>query len=173
MVLAIDGPGRFGHSIRPLADGRFGRLVMFVDLVEVDEDAHRGRARGARRLEACSRPPWPIMTSRPCSMLKVVDAATRPGSCLCGWARRAVDEGVRSCPRAGCRKSARLVVCPAKAGMFSRRKACRGKSQKPRSLDSRVAGNQDSEAYRQRLPREDDESPGRNDSERENGLESA
>jgi hypothetical protein len=27
--------------------------------------------------------------------------------------------------------------------MFSRRKACRGNSQKPRSLDSRVAGNQD------------------------------
>jgi len=52
-------------------------------------------------------------------------------------------------------------------------KACRGKSQKPRSLDSRVAGNQDSEAYRQRLPREDDESPGRNDSERKSGLESA
>src|ERR1700734_1985424 len=89
------------------------------------------------------------------------------------WARRAVDEGVRSCPRAGCGKSARPVVCPAKAGMFSRRKACRGKSQKPRSLDSRVAGNQDSEAYRQRLPREDDESPGRNDSERKSGLESA
>jgi hypothetical protein len=56
--------------------------------------------------------------------------------------------------------------------MFSRRKACRGKSQKPRSLDSRVAGNQDPEAYRQRLPRGDDESPGRNDSERESGLES-
>ena len=85
------------------------------------------------------------------------------------WVRRAVDEGVRSCPRAGCRKSARPVVCPAKAGMFSRRKACRGKSQEPRSLDSRVAGNQDSEAYRQRLPREDDESPGRNDSERKSG----
>src|SRR5208282_4212783 len=66
----------------------------------------------------------------------------------------------------------RTVVCPAKAGMFSRRKACRGKSQKPRSLDSRVAGNQDPEAYRQRLPRGDDESPGRNDSERESGLES-
>src|SRR5271166_939235 len=63
-------------------------------------------------------------------------------------------------------------VCPAKAGMFSRRKACRGKNQKPRSLDSRVAGNQDSEAYRQHLPRGDDESPGRNDSERESGLES-
>ena len=48
-----------------------------------------------------------------------------------------------------------------------------GQSQKPRSLDSRVAGNQDSEAYRQRLPREDDELPGRNDSERKSGLESA
>ena len=47
------------------------------------------------------------------------------------WARRAVDEGVRSCPRAGCGKSARPVVCPAKAGMFSRRKACRGKSRSP------------------------------------------
>src|SRR5271166_1180064 len=45
------------------------------------------------------------------------------------------------------------VVCPVKAGMFSRGKACRGKNQRPRSLDSRVAGNQDSEAYRQRLPR--------------------
>ena len=82
-------------------------------------------------------------------------------------------DGVRSCPRAGCGKPACPVVRPAKAGMSSRRKACRGKSQKPRSLDSRVAGNQDSEAYRQRLPREDDESPGRNDSERKSGLESA
>ena len=87
--------------------------------------------------------------------------------------RRAREDGVKSCPRAGCGKSARPVVCPAKAGMFSRRKACRGKSQKPRSLDSRVEGNRDSEAYRQRLPREDDESPGRNDSERKCGLESA
>ena len=69
-------------------------------------------------------------------------------------------------------KTARPVVCPAKAGMFSRRKACRGKSQKPRSLDSRVAGNQNSEAYRQRLPWGGDESPGRNDSERKSGLES-
>jgi len=42
------------------------------------------------------------------------------------------EDGVRSCPRAGCGKSARPVVCPAKAGMFSRRKACRGNSQKPR-----------------------------------------
>ena len=46
-----------------------------------------------------------------------------------------------------------------------------GQKSEPRSLDSRVAGNEDSEAYRQRLPREDDESPGRNDSERGCGLE--
>ena len=52
-------------------------------------------------------------------------------------------------------------------------KGLRGKSQKPRSLDSRVAGNRNSEAYRQRFPREDDESPGRNDRERKSGLESA
>jgi hypothetical protein len=66
----------------------------------------------------------------------------------------------------------RTVVCPAKAGMFSRRQTCRGKNQEPRSLDSRVAGNQDSEAYRQRLPWGADESPGRNNSERKRGLES-
>ena len=70
------------------------------------------------------------------------------------------------------REFSRPDVCPAKAGMFSRRKACRGKNQKPRSLDSRVAGNQDPEAYRQRLPRGDDELPGRNNSERKSGLES-
>ena len=80
-------------------------------------------------------------------------------------------DSVRSCPRAGCGKSACPVVCPAKAGMFSRRKACRGKNQRPRSLDSRVAGNQDPEAYRQRLPWGGDESPGRNNSERKSGLE--
>jgi hypothetical protein len=72
---------------------------------------------------------------------------------------------------AGCGKSARPVVCPAKAGMFSRRQTCRGNSQEPRSLDSRVAGNQDSEAYRQGLPWGDHESPGRNESERASGLE--
>jgi hypothetical protein len=65
--------------------------------------------------------------------------------------------------RARCRKSARPVVRPAKAGMFSRRQTCRGNSQAPRSSDSRVAGNQDSEAYRQGLPWGDHESPGRNE----------
>src|SRR6266436_463003 len=43
------------------------------------------------------------------------------------------------------------VVCPGKASMFSRVQTCRGKSQAPRSSDSRVAGNQDSEAYRRGL----------------------
>src|ERR1035437_2394789 len=80
-------------------------------------------------------------------------------------------EGVKSCPRAGCGKSACPVVCPVKAGVFSRRQPCRGKSQAPRSLDGRVEGNQDSEAHRQGLPRGDHESPGRNESERESGLE--
>jgi hypothetical protein len=42
-------------------------------------------------------------------------------------------------------------VCPVKASMFSRVQTCRGKSQAPRSSDSRVAGNQDSEAYRRGL----------------------
>src|SRR6266446_517940 len=42
-------------------------------------------------------------------------------------------------------------VCPGKASVFSRRQTCRGKSQAPRSSDSRVAGNQDSEAYRRGL----------------------
>src|SRR5450830_2154404 len=61
-------------------------------------------------------------------------------------------EGVKSCPRAGCGRSACPVVCPVKAGVFSRRQTCRGKSQAPRSLDGRVEGNQDSEAHRQGLP---------------------
>jgi hypothetical protein len=33
--------------------------------------------------------------------------------------------------------------------MFSRSQSCRGSNQQPRSLDSRVAGNQSPEAYRQ------------------------
>src|ERR1700686_2454195 len=45
-------------------------------------------------------------------------------------------------------------VCPVKASVFSRRQTCRGKSQAPRSSDSRVAGNQDSEAYRRGLSSE-------------------
>src|SRR5206468_8344941 len=40
-------------------------------------------------------------------------------------------KGVKSCPRAGCGRSACPVVCPAKAGMFSRGQTCRGRSQSP------------------------------------------
>src|SRR5450755_2075962 len=40
-------------------------------------------------------------------------------------------ESVKSCPRAGCGKAACPVVCPVKAGMFSRRQTCRGRSQSP------------------------------------------
>src|SRR4030081_3383986 len=88
----------------------------------------------------------------------------------CDWFALRVPQGEAS-RRAGCRRSARPVVCPAKAGMFSRRQTCRSNSQEPRSWDSRVAGNQDSEAYRQGLPWGDHESPGRNESERASGLE--
>lgn len=42
-----------------------------------------------------------------------------------------------------------MVVRPVKAGVFSRRQSCQGKSQRPCSLDSKVMGNQDLEAYRQ------------------------
>ena len=49
-------------------------------------------------------------------------------------------------------RGSRTVVCPVKASVFSRRQTCRGKSQAPRSLDSRVAGNQNPEAYRPGLP---------------------
>ena len=48
-------------------------------------------------------------------------------------------------------RGSRTVVRPGKVSVFSRRQTCRGKSQAPRSLDSRVAGNQDSEAYRRGL----------------------
>ena len=48
-------------------------------------------------------------------------------------------------------RGSRTVVCPGNASVFSRRQTCRGKSQAPRSSDSRVAGNQDSEAYRRGL----------------------
>ena len=49
-------------------------------------------------------------------------------------------------------RGSRTVVCPVKAGMFSRSQSCRGKSQKPRSLDGRLEGNQTSEAHRQSNP---------------------
>ena len=49
-------------------------------------------------------------------------------------------------------RGSRTVVCPDKAGMFSRSQSCRGKSQKPRSLDGRLEGNQTSEAHRQSNP---------------------
>ena len=74
--------------------------------------------------------------------------------------------------RAVCGKAARTDVRPVKASVFSRSQSCRGKSQAPRSLDSRVEGNQDSEVYRQGLPWGDHESLGRNESERKSSLES-
>ena len=66
----------------------------------------------------------------------------------------------------------RPVVRPGKADAFSGDQTCRGKNQKPRSLDSKVAGDQDFEAYRQHHRKDGCESPGRSASERVRGLES-
>src|SRR6266851_3028545 len=68
--------------------------------------------------------------------------------------------------KAGCRKSARPVVCPAKAGMFSRRQTCRGRSQSPVVWIAEAMETKTFEAYRQDLLRGGYESPGRNKSKR-------
>jgi hypothetical protein len=66
----------------------------------------------------------------------------------------------------------RPVVCPVKAGVFSRRQSCHGKSQKPCSSDGRVKGNRYSEAHRHYHQKDDNELPGRNESKRIGGPES-
>jgi len=50
---------------------------------------------------------------------------THRAEAACGSFALRVPRGEAS-RRAGCRRSARPVVCPAKAGMFSRRQTCRG-----------------------------------------------
>ena len=77
------------------------------------------------------------------------------------WARRGMDEGVRSCPRAGCRKSACPVVCPVKAGMFSRDQTCRGKSQTPVVWIAKVKETETLKPIDKVSPGEIHESPGR------------
>jgi hypothetical protein len=54
--------------------------------------------------------------------------------------------------RAVCGRTARTVVCPAKAGMFNGRQSRQGKNQKPCNLDGRYKGNRLSEAHRQSNP---------------------
>lgn len=58
---------------------------------------------------------------------------------------RSAFEGLELCDG----KLSRTVVCPDKAGMFSRSQSCQGKNQKPCSLDGRYEGNRLSEAHRQ------------------------
>ena len=50
----------------------------------------------------------------------------------------------------------RTVVCPKKAGMFSRRQSCQGSSQKPCSLNGREEGNQIPEAHWQSHLKDDE-----------------
>src|ERR1700730_12240641 len=60
-----------------------------------------------------------------------------------------------------------IFVRPVKAGVFSRRQSCRGKSQSPVVwMAAGLLGNRDAEAHRQRRRKDGDESPGRNTSER-------
>ena len=61
-------------------------------------------------------------------------------------------------------------LCPAKAGVFSRRKTYQGKSQSP--VARAETGNQPSEASRQPHLWDGGESPGRSASERTGGPES-
>src|SRR5271165_561692 len=187
-VLGEANPARLANAFQPRGDidavahqvavGLLDHVAQMNANAKLDAALGRQGVSGARRLHSGAVTPVVALQAqsqatkgRELSTLAPL-RALRARTSEPAWARRAVDEGVRSCPRAGCGRSARPVVCPAKAGMFSRRRACRGKNQRPRSLDSRVAGNQDSEAYRQRLPWGGDESPGRNDSERKSGLES-
>ena len=92
--------------------------------------------------------------------------ALRSRTSECARAQRGVGDGVKSCPRAGCGRSACPVVCPAKAGMFSRRQTCRGRSQSPVVWIAEAMETKTFEAYRQDLPRGGYESPGRNKSKR-------
>jgi hypothetical protein len=56
-----------------------------------------------------------------------------------------------------------MLVCPAKAGVFSGKKSHQGKSQEPCSLDSQEEGNRILRAYRQSHRRMVSESSGRNE----------
>jgi len=75
-------------------------------------------------------------------------------------------ESVTSCPRAGCGRSACPVVCPAKAGMFSRRQTCRGKSQSPVVWIAEVMETETLKPIDEVFLGKAYESPGRNKSER-------
>src|ERR1700736_3064563 len=90
---------------------------------------------------------------------------THRAEAACGSFALRVPRGEAS-RKAGCGKSARPVVCPAKAGMFSRRQTCRGRSQSPVVWIAEAMKTKTFEAYRQDLPRGGYESPGRNKSKR-------
>src|SRR6478609_8227427 len=67
---------------------------------------------------------------------------------------------------AGCGKSACPVVCPAKAGMYSRRQTCRGRSQSPVVWIAEVMETETLKPIDKVSPRGGYESPGRNKGER-------
>ena len=63
-------------------------------------------------------------------------------------------------------RESRTVVCPVKAGMFSREQTCPGRSQSPVVWIAEEMETEPFEAYRQDLLTGGYESPGRNNSER-------
>src|SRR6185503_7422959 len=83
----------------------------------------------------------------------------------CDWFALRVPQGEAS-RRAGCRRSARPVVCPAKAGMYSRRQTCRGRSQSPVVWIAEVMETETLKPIDKVSPRGGYESPGRNKGER-------
>ena len=113
----------------------------------------RRNSRGQRVIQM--RPSPKSLTRRPINSAAEPHGRTAAGSLDQNNSvatRRVVDEGVRSCPRAGCGRSARPVVCPAKAGMFSRRKAAGARVRSPVVWIAGWRETRNSEAYRQRLP---------------------
>ena len=69
-------------------------------------------------------------------------------------------------------RGSRLVVCPAKAGVFSRSQSCRGKSQSPVAWIAEFRETKALESIDKIHPWDDSKSPGRSVSERIGGLES-
>src|SRR6266478_6248905 len=123
------GPGKSG---RPGLYGGFGKRKPWWDCEPVLQSKEQERKpltySGARPISI----PVDLSSRQTQYVVKDLEIGKPINSNKCSEAADGVTrEGVKSCPRAGCGKSACPVVCPAKAGMFSRRQTCRGRSQSP------------------------------------------
>ena len=168
------GAGRWSRNARISPD--HARLPMPARATRAGEITRRrcrtrngrGSNRGFGR-SGCWRPPtggqrrhvgpaWPRAPSLPSMGFSACPTPMfRPASPLAG---NTINR------RAGCGRSARPVVCPAKAGMFSRRQACRGKSQSPVVWIAEVMETETLKPIDKVSPGEATSSPGRNKSKR-------